>query len=93
MVLHEKQYRPFLQMSAQGATIVLGFFLVNVVYTWYAGAEISDYIGVGVTLVLLVVGFVPPWMLLTAKVDRIVSDEMSSLRQRLAQNAGVPASR
>jgi hypothetical protein len=84
VVLHEKQYRPFLQMSAQGATIVLGFFLVNLAYTWYAGAEISDYIGVGVTLVLLVFGFVPPWMQLTAKVDRIVGAEMSSLRQRLA---------
>ena len=85
VVLHEKQYRPFLQMSVQGATIVLGFFIVNVAYTWYAGAEISDYIGVGVTLVLLVFGFVPPWMQLTAKVDRIVSEEMSSLRQRLAE--------
>ncbi len=84
VVLHEKQYRPFLQMSAQGATIVLGFFLVNLAYTWYAGAEISDYIGVGVTLVLLVFGFVPPWMQLTSKVDRIVGEEMSSLRQRLA---------
>lgn len=84
VVLHEKQYRPFLQMSVQGASIVLGFFLVNLAYTWYAGAEISDYIGVGVTLVLLVFGFVPPWMQLTAKVDRIVSEEMSSLRQRLA---------
>jgi hypothetical protein len=84
VVLHEKQYRPFLQMSAQGASIVLGFFIVNLAYTWYAGAELSDYIGVGVTLVLLVFGFVPPWMLLTAKVDRIVSEEMSGLRQRLA---------
>jgi len=85
VVLHEKQYRPFLQMSVQGATIVLGFFLVNLAYTWYAGAEITDYVGVGVTLVLLVFGFVPPWMQLTAKVDRIVSEEMSGLRQRLAE--------
>lgn len=86
VVLHEKQYRPFLQMSAQGATIVLGFFLVNLVYTWYTVAEITDYIGVGVTLVLLVFGFIPPWIQLTAKVDRIVSEEMASLRRRLSDN-------
>jgi hypothetical protein len=86
IVLHDKQYRPFLQMSAQGATIVLGFFAVNAVYTWYTGAEMTDYIGVAVTLILLVVGFIPPWMLLTAKVDRIVSEEMTSLRRRLSDS-------
>lgn len=89
VVLAEKQYRPLLQMSAQGATIVLGFFLVNALYTWYTVAEITDYIGVGVTLVLLVVGFIPPWMLLTAKVDRIVNNEVASLRRRMAQNAAL----
>jgi hypothetical protein len=87
VVLHEKQYQPLLQMSAQGATIVLGFFLVNALYTWYTVAEMTDYIGVGVTLVLLVVGFIPPWLLLTAKVERIVNAEVSSLRRRMAQNA------
>jgi hypothetical protein len=87
VVLHEKQYQPLLQMSAQGATIVLGFFLVNALYTWYAQAEITDYIGVGVTLVLLVIGFIPPWMQLTAKVDGIVNREVANLRRRMAQNA------
>lgn len=92
MVLLEKQYRPFLQMSAQGATIVLGFFIVNVLYVWYTGGEITDYIGVGITLVLLVIGFVPPWLQLTAKVDRAVDQEMEHLRHQLAQaGIGVPA--
>jgi hypothetical protein len=84
IVLLEKHYRPFLQTSAQGATIVLGFFIVNAVYVWYTVAELSDYVGVAITLVLLVVGFVPPWMQLTAKIDRTVKAEMSSLRRRLA---------
>ncbi len=84
VVLLERQYRPFLQMSAQGATIVLGFFLVNAVYVLYTQSELSDYIGVGITLFLLIVGFVPPWMQLTAKVDRAVKAEMSALRRRLA---------
>jgi hypothetical protein len=63
---------------------VLGFFLVNVVYGWYTGAELTDYIGIAITLVLLVVGFIPPWMQLTAKMDRIVKEEMAGLRRRLA---------
>ena len=67
IVLLEKQYRHFLAMSAHGATIVLGFFVVNVVYGWYTGAELTDYIGVAITLVLLVVGFIPPWMQLTPR--------------------------
>jgi hypothetical protein len=86
VVLLEKQYRHFLAMSAHGATIVLGFFLVNVVYGWYTGSELTDYIGVAITLVLLVVGFIPPWMLLTSKMDRIVKAEMAGLRRRLASS-------
>jgi hypothetical protein len=86
VVLLEKQYRPFLQMSAQGASIVLGFFLVNAVYVLYTGAEASDYVGVAITLLLLIVGFVPPWMQLTGKVDRAVKAEMSVLRRRLASS-------
>jgi hypothetical protein len=86
VVLLEKQYRHFLAMSAHGATIVLGFFLVNVVYSWYTGAELTDYIGVAITLALLVVGFIPPWMLLTSKMDRIVKEEMAGLRRRLASS-------
>jgi hypothetical protein len=84
VVLLEKQYRHFLAMSAHGATIVLGFFVVNAVYGWYTGAELTDYIGVAITLVLLVVGFIPPWIQLTTKMDRIVKEEMAGLRRRLA---------
>src|SRR5262249_10797674 len=86
VVLLKKQYRHFLAMSAHGATIVLGFFLVNLIYSWYTGAELTDYIGVAITLVLLVLGFIPPWMQLTAKMDRIVKDEMARLRRRLASS-------
>jgi hypothetical protein len=88
VVLLEKHYRPFLQMSAQGATIVLGFFLANALYVLYTGAEISDYIGVAITLVLLIVGFVPPWLQLTGKVDRAVKAELASLRRHLASSEG-----
>jgi hypothetical protein len=83
MVLHDRQYRPFLQMSVQGATIVLGFWIVNILYVWYSGGELSDYTGAAVTLVLVVVGFLPPLLELRGKVSRAVSDEMANLRRRL----------
>jgi hypothetical protein len=83
VVLHDRQYRPFLQMSVQGATIVLGFWIVNILYVWYSGGELSDYSGAAVTLLLVVVGFLPPLLELRGKVSRAVSDEMASLRRRL----------
>lgn len=88
VVLLERHYRHFLAMSAHGASIVLGFFLVNVAYGWYTGAELSDYIGIVITLLLLVIGFIPPWMQLTHKMDRIVKGEMAGLRRRVASSSG-----
>jgi hypothetical protein len=98
VVLHDRQYRPFLQMSVQGATIVLGFWIINIVYVWYSGGELSDYAGAGITLVLVVAGFLPPLLELRSKVSRAVSEEMASLRKRLdriitraASSASAPA--
>jgi hypothetical protein len=83
VVLHERQYRPFLQMSVQGATLVLGFWIVNLAYVWYCRGELSDYAGAGITLVLVVIGFLPPLLELRAKVARAVQDEMATLRRHL----------
>lgn len=82
-VVQEKLYRPFLQMSSQGASVVLGFALVTAIYIWYAGGSASDFIGLGVTGVLLVAGFVPSWLLLNAKVKRTVREEIEALRRNL----------
>ena len=62
VVLDEKQYRPFLQMSSQGASIVLGFAVLTAVYIWYTDGVESDYLGLFIVAVLLISGFVPPWM-------------------------------
>ena len=62
VALSEKHYRPFLQMSSQGATIVLGFAVMTAVYIWYTGGAETDYLGLLIVAVLLVAGFVPPWM-------------------------------
>jgi hypothetical protein len=80
-VVQEKLYRPFLQMSSQGATIVLGFACVTGLYIWYAEGAPSDFIGLAITGVLLVAGFVPSWLLLNAKVKRTVRDEIEALRR------------
>jgi hypothetical protein len=80
-VVQEKLYRPFLQMSSQGATIVLGFACVTGLYIWYAEGSPADFIGLAVTGLLLVAGFVPSWLLLNAKVKRTVRDEIDALRR------------
>ena len=92
VVLHDKLYRPFLQMSAQGSTVVLGFSCVTVLYLVYTGGELTDYLGLGITVALLVFGFVPPWLMLRAKVDRAVArGDGQPAAGRGAHAAGGPA--
>ena len=92
VVLEDKHYRPFLQMSAQSSTVVLLFSLVTVLYLIYTGGELTDYLGLGITVVLLVVGFVPPWLLLRNKVDEAVRRETLVLRREAGLGtAGVGA--
>ena len=86
IVLHAKQYRPFLQMGAEGASIVFAFTVVTVVYIWYTGGELTDYVGLCITAVLLVVSFVPSWLLIRSKVHRAVEAETIAMRQHLLHN-------
>jgi hypothetical protein len=86
IVLHAKHYKPFLQMSAEGASIVFAFTIVTVAYIWYTGGELTDYVGLCITAVLIVVSFVPSWLLLKSKVHRAVEAETIAMRQRLLRN-------
>jgi DNA-directed RNA polymerase subunit RPC12/RpoP len=83
IMLHEKHYRPFLLMSGQGASIVLGFGIITCLYIWYTGGEIQDYLGLIITGVLLLVGFGPPWLLLKSQVENAVNGEKYRLRDRI----------
>jgi hypothetical protein len=85
VVLHEKHYRPFLLMSAQGATIVFVFSVANVLYVWYADGAWTDYIGLAITLALLLIGFGPPWMYLRSRIDQAVRTEVYRLREAILQ--------
>src|SRR5260370_17007791 len=71
-------------MSAQGASVVLFFGLVNAFYVWYAEGNLWDYIGLAITGLLLLVGFTPPWLKLKANVEREVDREMSRLQAKVA---------
>jgi hypothetical protein len=86
IVLHARHYKPFLQMSAEGASIVLAFTIATVAYIWYTGGELTDYVGLCITAVLLIVSFVPSWLLLKAKVRRAVEAETIAMRRRLLRN-------
>ncbi len=73
-VLHERHYRPFLRMSAQGASILFGYTAAYALYVWYTKGATSDYIGLWVTAGLLIFSFVPPWMRLKTRLARMVRD-------------------
>jgi hypothetical protein len=88
-VLHEKQYRPFLQMSSQGAGIVFTFSIVTAIYIYFTDGALTDYMGLFITGVLIVIGFVVPWLLLRAKVRAAVQHETSALGSRLATSGAL----
>ena len=86
IVLHDRQYKPFLQMGAQGSSIVLAFTIVTIAYIWYTGGESTDYVGLGITAVMLVMGFLPSWLVLRSKVHRAIEDETLAMRRQLLRN-------
>lgn len=82
-VLLERQYRPFLRMGVQGASVTLAFGAATLLYIVHAGGEVTDYLGLGITISLLTLSFVPPWFALRRKVDHAVAAEMSTLQLRV----------
>lgn len=86
IVLHAKHYKPFLQMGAEGASIVFAFTVVTVAYIWYTGGELTDYVGLCITAALLIVSFVPSWLLIRSKVHQAVEAETVAMRQHLLHN-------
>lgn len=81
IVLGERHYRPFLLMSAQGASIVLGFSIVTAAYVWRVEGEATDQLGLWITAGLLVVGFVPPWLRLKNGLARLARTEADRLNR------------
>lgn len=88
-VLQERHYRPFLRMSSQGASVVLGFSIITVLYIGYTGGAVTDYMGLGITAVLLVIGFLVPWTMLKRKVRQCVEAEQGRLQSSLGQPSGL----
>ena len=79
-LLHERHYRPFLRMSAQGASILFGYTAAYALYIGYTKGATADYIGLWVTAGLLVFSFVPPWMRLKNRIARMVRDESHAMQ-------------
>jgi hypothetical protein len=85
-VLRERQYRPFLLMSAQGATLTLILTGATIGYIVVAQGATSDYIGLWVTGGLVMLCFVPPWLVLRARLGRVVEKEAVALGTSLDQS-------
>ena len=82
-VIQLKQYRPFLLMSVQGSTILVFFGALYGLYVWYADGDLSDFVGLGITLVLLFGCFVPPWLLLRNRLEGEVKRQQETLARQL----------
>jgi hypothetical protein len=92
VVLHERHYRPFLLMSAQGASILLGYTVVTGIYVLAVRGGLAEWIGLWITAGLLLLTFVPPWMRLKRRIAQRMREEAHRLgtivleaRQRWAQ--------
>jgi len=84
-VIQLKQYRPFLLMSVQGSTILVFFGALCGAYVWYADGDLSDFIGLGITLLLLMVCFVPPWLLLRNRLEGELRQQYEALSHSLVR--------
>ena len=82
-VIQLKQYRPFLLMSVQGSTILVFFGALYGLYVWYADGDLSDFVGLGITLVLLFACFVPPWLFLRNRLEGEVKRHHEALARQL----------
>lgn len=84
VLIHER-YKPFLLLIVQGSSSCLFFCLVNSFYVWYAEGDISDFIGLGMTISLLVGGFAPPWLMLRKKLEKEIQDRYLALGTKLIE--------
>lgn len=87
-VVHAKHYQPLLRMSGQGATVLFGFAIATIVYIAVTGGELTDYLGLVITMVLVVISFFVPFTLLRAKVAREMRRETWRLRQAITMKLG-----
>ena len=78
-MLHEQHYRPFLRMSAQGASILLAYTAATAAYIWLSRGTTIDYVRLWVTAGLLLFSFVPPWVRLKGRVAKSVREETHRL--------------
>lgn len=78
-MLHERHYRPFLLMSAQGASVMVGYTVATALYVFFSRGQTTDYIRLWATAGLLLLSFVPPWIRLKARVARSVREETHRL--------------
>jgi hypothetical protein len=86
-VLREHLYRPFLLMNAQAATLTVVLAAASAGYVWLAEGEITDYVALWATAVLVLVAFVPPWLLLKKRIGNAVAAETSRLGRHFADVA------
>ena len=82
-VLRERQYRPFLLMSGQAASLTIVFAAANAAYVYLTRGSTSDYLGLWATAGLVLFGFVPAWLLLKSRIGAAVAVQADTLSERI----------
>jgi hypothetical protein len=89
-ILIREKYKPFLLLIVQGSSSCLFFCLLTSLYVWYADGDTTDYVGLGITVGLLVLGFAPPWLLLRQKLDGMIAERHMQIGNRLVDLQSTP---
>ena len=89
-ILIREKYKPFLLLIVQGSSSCLFFCLITSLYVWYADGDTTDYVGLGITVGLLVFGFSPPWLMLRQKLDAMIAERHREIGNRLVDLASTP---
>lgn len=88
LVLSERHYSPLFNCTARAGTLVFFFALVHAAYLTYAGAEIADFVGLGVLGLLLMVSFGITWAAVRKSLSTGVKEAVESLEKSYRNSRG-----
>lgn len=88
LVLSERHYSPLFNCTARAGTLVFFFALVHAAYLTYAGAEIADFIGLGVLGALLMVSFGITWAAVRRSLNAGVKEAVEALEKSYRNSRG-----
>lgn len=88
LVLSERHYSPLFNCTARAGTLVFFFALVQAAYLTYAGAELADFVGLGVLGLLLMGSFGITWAAVRKSLSTGVREAVEALEKSYRNSRG-----